>query len=265
MQAHSFSCAPASIRPYVVAMWQVAGAPPYGQESILPKGVIELIFSFGEPLLLSQGPGAALQATPQCFISGLSTQPLHLRAPAYQHLFGVQLTPLGVRKLLRVPAGELLNSITDLHLLHPQISELAAQLAEAAGFEQRVGIIGHWAGQQLAAVAPQDQLIAAYLQPEQPALETVIALADRACYSPRQLSRKARDFFGLPAEALLRYKRYLRALGALHQPAAGLLDAGLASGYYDQAHFNREFRHFTGLTPGAYRRQQSARPGHVYQ
>jgi AraC-like DNA-binding protein len=264
MEARYFSCAQTRIQQYVEAMWQTAGTPGYGQESILPKGIIELIFSFADPLQVSLGAAAGPQTTPQCFVSGMTTQPLHLLAPAYQCLFGVQLTPLAVKKLLKVPAGEFLNTITDLQLLPKTVAELASRLAEAASFEQRVGLVEHWAGQQLTALAPQDLLISSYLHRARPGAGSVTALAAQACYSPRQLSRKARDFFGLPTEGLLRYKRYVLALQALHQPAGSLTEIGLACGYYDQAHFIREFRQYTGLTPGEYRRQRSPRPGHVF-
>jgi AraC-like DNA-binding protein len=164
-----------------------------------------------------------------------------------------------------VPAGEFLNTITDLQLLHPTAAELAEQLAAAPSFEHRVSIVGHWARQQLTHLTPQDQLISSYLQGARPGAESVTALARQACYSPRQLSRKTHDLFGLPTEALLRYKRYVLALQALHQPTGSLTQIGLACGYYDQAHFIHEFRQYTGMTPGDYRKRQSPRPGHVFE
>jgi methylphosphotriester-DNA--protein-cysteine methyltransferase len=36
--------------------------------------------------------------------------------------------------------------------------------------------------------------------------------------------------------------------GILDKPLGGLID----DGYYDQAHFNREFRKYMGMTPRAY-------------
>jgi AraC-like DNA-binding protein len=48
---------------------------------------------------------------------------------------------------------------------------------------------------------------------------------------------------------VLRFKRHYRALIS-HVGARRSLSADL-EGFYDQSHFNREFRHFTGVAPGA--------------
>jgi AraC-like DNA-binding protein len=51
-----------------------------------------------------------------------------------------------------------------------------------------------------------------------------------------------------PLARLLRFERAVARLRA----GAGLVDAALDSGYYDQAHFNRDFKHFAGRTPTEY-------------
>jgi AraC-like DNA-binding protein len=63
------------------------------------------------------------------------------------------------------------------------------------------------------------------------------------------------------------YCRILRFQGALEQvaahPAASLVEVALDAGYSDQAHFNREFREFAGVSPGEYRELSPTFPHHV--
>ena len=47
----------------------------------------------------------------------------------------------------------------------------------------------------------------------------------------------------------MRFERAVEHLRA----GADLADLALDCGYYDQAHFNRDFRAFTGATPTAFR------------
>ena len=53
-------------------------------------------------------------------------------------------------------------------------------------------------------------------------------------------------------KALARLLRFERALQRV-RAGADLVDVALDSGYYDQAHFNRDFRAFAGVTPTEYR------------
>ena len=47
--------------------------------------------------------------------------------------------------------------------------------------------------------------------------------------------------------------RFDRAVQALRSPARALADVAYDSGYFDQAHMNRDFRELGGTTPRAFR------------
>jgi AraC-like DNA-binding protein len=247
---------------YIRAIWQLEGMPPYRQETILPKGVLELIFSFSQEVWFGQGRDK--NRSPRCFINGMTTVPLYIEVPAHQFFFGIEFHPLGFKKLLAVPPGEFLNRVTDLTLLDPAYDRLWQRLGEAAGFAARVALIEQWAARKLQRPDERDQAFSTFLDNSLPA-RSVAGLAGQLCYSPRQLHRKAQDLFGLPTDGLIRYKRYLQSLALVHQGKGLLTEIGHSCGFYDQAHFIREFRDFTGLTPGAYRRQKSFMPGHLFR
>ena len=80
-----------------------------------------------------------------------------------------------------------------------------------------------------------------------------------------------RDQVGLTPKAFWRVRRFQAALrhvesglgrGSRHRPFNGAALAA-ALGYFDQAHFNREFRVFTGVSPRVYLAQGVERPDHV--
>jgi AraC-like DNA-binding protein len=82
--------------------------------------------------------------------------------------------------------------------------------------------------------------------------------------SERHLSRLCKEFLGVKAEDFILYRKYLAGLARLHDPSAPLTEVAYASGFYDQSHFIREFKAFTGLTPKQYRKQMSDLPGHLF-
>ena len=251
-------------RRFVKAFWQTAGRPAYQCETILPKGVVEMIFSFDDPVPFYRNNQQQHVLTPRCFVNGINLATIQLNAPQQQSFFGIELHPAAVKKLLKAPCGVFLNSITDLELVNKEFYVLWQQLAEAGSFNERVQTAQEWIIQKLCPVHEQEMAISGFLDGNSEPV-SVASLAANFCYSPRQLHRKTQELFGMSTEALIRYKRYIHALRLTHHTNETLTRIGYSSNYYDQAHFIREFKEYTGLTPGDYRRQKSGLPGHFFQ
>lgn len=79
-------------------------------------------------------------------------------------------------------------------------------------------------------------------------------LAAAAAVSERQVQRLFASRLGFPPRTVARVIRFQDALRRLMvDPGVSLGDVASAAGYYDQAHFVREFRVFTGGVPRGYR------------
>lgn len=79
-------------------------------------------------------------------------------------------------------------------------------------------------------------------------------LAAAAAVSERQVQRLFASRLGFPPRTVARVVRFQDALRRLMtDPGVPLGDVASAAGYYDQAHFVREFREFTGGVPRGYR------------
>src|SRR5439155_2387487 len=71
--------------------------------------------------------------------------------------------------------------------------------------------------------------------------------------SRRHLTGSFRQEIGLPPKAAARVLRLRRAITLLERGShAGLAHVAAASGYYDQAHLDRDFRDLAGMTPTAF-------------
>jgi AraC-like DNA-binding protein len=69
----------------------------------------------------------------------------------------------------------------------------------------------------------------------------------------RQLERRFKEGTGLPPKAFARLVRFSRVSERLeHHPDESLTELAFEFGYADQAHFNREFRTFAGVSPGRF-------------
>ena len=81
-------------------------------------------------------------------------------------------------------------------------------------------------------------------------------LAEEIGWGRSRLVDRFRREVGLPPKTVARVLRYRRAVGRLTSgpsgpsgPSGSLADLAAASGYADQAHFNRDFRAFASMTP----------------
>jgi len=168
--------------------------------------------------------------------------------------FGVGLTPIGWITLIGSDASDLANLIVPLdRQLGVSGPEIHAQLVMADGDAERVAILDTILGARPAsqssycemALRVQEALVSG-------TIEQVADLADQLGIEQRTLHRVCTSVFGFPPVRLLRRQRFLRTLGRvrdrLDQPLGQLIDAG----YYDQAHFNRDFKAYMGMTPLAY-------------
>ncbi len=77
----------------------------------------------------------------------------------------------------------------------------------------------------------------------------VAELAAAVGWSNKHLISRFREQIGLPPKAVARIVRFQRAMEMLRHGVPGFVDVALACGYYDQAHFNREFRALAGISP----------------
>jgi AraC-like DNA-binding protein len=50
----------------------------------------------------------------------------------------------------------------------------------------------------------------------------------------------------------------------MHGPKRSLTDIAIEAGFYDQAHFCRVFKNFSGLTPKQYQQQRGDLPFHLF-
>jgi AraC family transcriptional regulator len=83
----------------------------------------------------------------------------------------------------------------------------------------------------------------------------IAELAARIGFSQSYFFRVFRKSFGISPHRYLMRRRLALAQRLLTKSELGLAEIALKAGFADQSHFSRSFQQFTGLSPGAFRRQ----------
>ena len=163
----------------------------------------------------------------------------------------VRFTPQGAT-CLGVPASDLTGgSLALADLLPPaSIRRLHEQVAEAPTSRERIAAVEQFL---LRLPYEEDPLVARSLELIESgdgSAPFVASLARTLELSERQLERRFLQRIGLTPKRYAALRRFERAVASASS-ASSLTDLALDAGYYDQAHFIREFRRLTGGTPGA--------------
>ncbi|RYD52487.1 MAG: AraC family transcriptional regulator [Sphingomonadales bacterium] len=169
-------------------------------------------------------------------------------------LLGAGLTPVGWAHLFDISADTLSNDVCELaDVIGRDEADAIASAIDAAPDDAAIAAaLDSWLVARMQSRPLPDPRIAKVHRALLDVPDDVTAFAAAANVSERTLRRLCLKAFGFPSKALLRQKRFQRTLervrGVLDKPLTDLVD----DGYYDQAHFNRDFRDYMGMSPTEY-------------
>ncbi|WP_431213422.1 helix-turn-helix domain-containing protein [Puia sp. P3] len=153
----------------------------------------------------------------------------------------------------RVPMHAFTDTTADLSdIWRGMAEEMEDRLSGARTNEARVDMAQKYLLRQLAGDQQDLQMVYCLRQAQlSGGLIPVSQLTDGTGLSQRHLARKFQQQVGLSPKEYLRACRFIRSLHHLKKyPMLSLTEVAYESGYYDQAHFNRDYKAYTGHTPG---------------
>ena len=253
------------VRDSIFAFWQThrQNNPPTN-ETIIPKGVVEFIFSFETPQILARIDNQIFNV-PRCFVRGFFTVPIQLHLSGWQTYFGVVLYPAATRHILKTQPVEFSNCCIDLTLVDASFHSLWNSLAEQKSFEDRITVFTKWLASRLPHLTDREQAFNSFLQSHTSSPLSVPLLAKQFCYSSKQMNRKLYELAGMNTEQTLLYKKYLYAVHLMHTSQLSLTEIAYNCYFSDQSHFIKTFKTLSHLTPNEYRQRKSNLPGHIFQ
>ena len=248
-----------ALRPFVRSYWYFQRQTPlteYHEEYMHPTGGFGIAFNFGDHLALDSQP-----LRDSLFLDGANTVSRKLGFMGRVEMMGVRFHEGGAYPFLAIPLSELRNEVAALDALdRPALTRLHTRLYEVASLPDRIHLVEKWLLGRLSLGKERDALIPASLAMLRRGALSIPTLAENLAISQRQLERLYQRDVGMSPKKyaqLLRVEAARLALKELHQQNQAHLAADL--GYYDQAHFIRDFRAVIGMTPHRYMQRSQAR------
>ena len=216
---------------------------PAGRWLMAPSPTVTAIVNLGPPF----------GGLPGSFVAGIEDTASVVEYGGSWSCLDLKFTPLGAYTLLGLPMNELSGRVVDIaDVLGPAGRRLVEAVAEAPTWERRFVLLDDfWRRRAADGPAPSPEVARVWQRLTASGGRTPVGpLAAEVGWSNRHLITRFKEQVGLAPKSVGRIVRFQRLLDRLdRQPLERL---AVECGYYDQAHLNRDFREFTGLTPTAY-------------
>ncbi|MBD8026738.1 AraC family transcriptional regulator [Ureibacillus sp. Re31] len=246
---------PEKLAPYVKCIWYLNHRyNEWNHDEVLwPDGCYELIFHFGSNYRVNN------EQMETSFLIGSLTRYHRLKSDGEIRLFGVRIKPWALNYFLdqAVDLKKMKDTFVPLKYLFKEedIKLMESNLKEAS-LEEGIKLVNRFI---LDAFHPNYftnndfiQILAdLFNRPVQVQLQDAILMSN---YSQRQFERKVIELTGLSPKKLSKVARFNQVrLKLFFHPQTDLYDLMEEFGYYDYAHFSKDFKECMGLTPKEYR------------
>jgi AraC-like DNA-binding protein len=242
---------------FVKCIWSLESERPINRaarERILPDGCVELVFHFHDPFR-SHFPDGRAALQPRSFVVGQMNRFLEIEPAGRIGFVAVRFLARGAYLFFDQPMSEVAADVVDLELIWKR---RARRWGERIALEPAVPARVRLVQKMLLNILREnsrrpDPTVDRGLQLINAAGGelNVGQLAPTLGISGRQLRRRFHDAVGLSPKEFSRLARFLRTVHCLSgRKHRTLTETAVSCGYFDQSHFNHEFREFAGISPG---------------
>jgi AraC-like DNA-binding protein len=253
---------------FIDDIYCLSGVPRHRRLNVPPMPSAHLMINLSEPVRLydCEEPTSPVVLREGWFM-GLWTRRFAIEHNPPARVVGVHFKPWGVAPFVDLPLTEMQNRAVPVDAVWGRsVDRLRDRLAAAPSAGDMLQVMESELRSRLITAPPSGfQLVdhvAGRVEASWGAVR-VGTLTEAAGVSSNHLAAQFKAYVGLTPKLVARIYRFARVLLTVdaQRPVdwARLADA---AGYFDQAHFSKEFRDFTGLTPSSYlalRRQFPAR------
>jgi len=222
------------------------------KQTVVPDGCMEMIFHYGDVYKQYAENGDSI-IQPRCFVIGQLTKPLEIEPTGRTGIFSVRFHPDGFLPFATIPIKEMENTAVPLATLFGNDGQRIEQLVlNSASTAEKINHVETFLLTRLTDAETVDRIV-------KYTVETILTangqlsvdeLSKQININRRQLERKFSSNIGLSPKKLsktIRLQATLKML--LNKKFTNLTTLALESDYYDQAHFIKDFKEFTGYTP----------------
>lgn len=223
------------------------------KQRIVPDGCIEMAFILGDDIkrFISEDE-YILQ--PRAMVLGQTIAPFYIQPVGYVNTFAVTFYPYGFANFISEPIKNLVNKETPLSALFGEAPamDLEQNMIQAESTNERIKLVEDFLFARLKDNMTIDNIVKATIDVLllTKGRISINSIVKQDLSKRRQLERKFAKQIGISPKQLGKVIRLQSALKILlNEDSQNLTNIAYQSEYYDQAHFVKDFKEFTGVSP----------------
>ncbi|TPD66916.1 AraC family transcriptional regulator [Flavobacterium microcysteis] len=240
---------------YIRCYWSLDNlddSEPHSRERIFPDGCIELIFNHGDLFVTYTKNGAEEQ--PKNFIHGQLKKFIEVQGMGKVGIFSIRFQPAGLQPFIDFPVSDLTGIFMEISNIWKDSSSLEEKMNRCQNNKERVEVIEAFLESRLKNV-PDNAVIERCVDEiiQSDGMIAIEKLTAELKIGQRHLERKFLSNVGLSLKLFSRIIRFNNALQLIeNKDFRSFTTVAHDVGFYDQAHFIKDFKYFTGLNPKKY-------------
>ena len=243
------------LEPLISCYWtlEIPAQPDTQKQRIIPDGTIEMAFILGDNIKrYTTEDNYIIQ--PRAMVLGQTIEPFYIQPTGYVNTFAIRFYPYGFANFVSIPIKNLANKETPIDLLFGEkvANELERKIIEAINSSERIEIIENFLLDKLNEEITINNIVKTTVDAllATNGSTSISTILKEDVSKRRQLERNFIKQIGVSPKQLGKVIRLQTALKMLlNQKTKNLTDIAYESEYFDQAHFIKDFKEFTGINP----------------
>lgn len=249
------------LKPYVKGFMVVSNDKDLIDGMFYPSGYVDIVIQIsGSIITIINGKPIDM---PKVEVLGQLTVPTRLTVSKGTVVLVAKIYPHANCLFFPNPIAAFTNDSVDLQgVIGKESAEFYSQFIDTGAIEQKIRALESFLLQKLISnqkllkkVTLLEQLCRQILREGD--LFNIKLLSGKYGLSERYIQKLFVDNVGLAPRTFFHIHRFNKSLQLIQSPELSLTSIAYDCGYFDQAHFIREFKRFTGATPSDVRMMQS--------
>jgi AraC-like DNA-binding protein len=251
------------LKPYIEKIWVFESngkMPADDMKLVVPNGNIKLTVSYQNGIVAAIDGKTFSSKEQDITLTGLVDVPviLDVEKDIATETIGIEFSPKGAYRFFKFTLNDVQNRIYSISdVLGNTGRQLVEQMSNTVSVQQKISLLQRFLLRQLSLI--NEDLIFEYCIEKITSSKgkiTIKELERKTGYSGRWLNMKFNEKIGVSPKnlsSIIRFKEYYQAI--INSTERSFTRNDLYDFYYDQSHFIKDFKRFTGLPPGRFEKQ----------